>query len=72
VLGVAGPNCRHWLAEISFWISASLGGFFCKTGLAASVDQSSLRIEKVLAGSPAEIAGIKAGDFIVAVKRPAA
>ena len=36
-------------------------------GLVASVDQSSLRIEKVLAGSPAEIAGIKAGDFIVAV-----
>lgn len=36
-------------------------------GLVASANESSLRIEKVLAGSPAEIAGIKAGDFIVAV-----
>lgn len=36
-------------------------------GLVASTEPSSLRIAHVLAGSPAESAGIQAGDFIVAV-----
>jgi len=36
-------------------------------GLVATTDQSSPRVAKVLAGSPAELAGIKAGDLILAV-----